>query len=173
MAENDSNRSSGASNSGNISQAVKVDVGSAGQGRWYLTKDVLIPVIVALVSAVGGGYIKQQFDLSTAPEKTKAETQTLLGLAKEIESLATANQVSAEVIDKVKQLAVQARAIEVTASHLQGPRGSITQDVDFWLRQNTTAILGGAIVRSKCRLLRYSENYRQWYPKKLASRSQG
>ena len=115
------------------------------QGRWYLTKDILIPVIIAIVSALGGGYIKKQFDLSTALEKTNVKTQTLLGLALDIEKLASKNQDSGDILKKVKELAIQARAVEVAASQLRNPHALVKQDVDFWLRKNTTAILGGGI----------------------------
>jgi hypothetical protein len=134
----------GASISGTVHQEFHVDSGGGGKGKWYLGKDVLIPLGIALAAATTGAYLKHKFDLYDAPEKTIVGTQTLLGLSQNLVAQATQERASPGLIANLKQLDEQARAVEAASALLDNGGKKYSQKVDFWLRPGAGGIrLGG------------------------------
>jgi hypothetical protein len=126
------------SNSGNISQTVNVP----GASKASHTISIVIPLLAASISAIGGAYAQNQFAHMRAPERTQAGTNTLIGLSQETLELAKARQTSTEVIDRIRQIEEQARAVEASAALLQRPAGVVSGTADFWLPKNGGVTLG-------------------------------
>lgn len=140
------NIGAGAQISGTVHQEFHVDSGGGGKGKWYLTKDVVIPVIVGLITALGGAYARHRFDIESAPERTVANTLTLIALSNEALALATQKSTSPEVIAKMQEVASQARAVEAAAALLGDGTKAGAQRADFWLRPGAGGIrLGDTI----------------------------
>lgn len=126
------------SNSGNITQTVNVP----GASKASHTISIVIPLLAASISAIGGAYAQNQFAHMRAPERTQAGTSTLIGLSQETLELAKARQTPADVIERIKQIEEQARAVEASAALLQRPGGVASGTADFWLPKNGGVTLG-------------------------------
>lgn len=127
-----------ASNSGNINNTVNVP-GQAKPSNWTV---VAIPLIAALISGIGGAYAANRFAVMMAPEKTRAESNTLIGLVKEVMVLTATKQLPPEVNEKLQQIEQQARAVEANAALLQRPAGVASGQADFWVRKSGGVTLG-------------------------------
>lgn len=127
------NIGSGAKISGTVRQEFHIDSGG-GKGKWYLAKDVLVPVVVGLITAIAGAFAKYRFDLARAPEHTVANTKTLVAMSDEVLALATQKAIAPEMLAKLKEIADQARAVEAAAALIAGNSHGGAQRVDFWLR---------------------------------------
>lgn len=141
MAEKYSN--SNEASSGNISNNGNVTVNVPQSNKSNILITVAVPIVAALLIGVGGAYAKYQFDLWSAPEKTQAQTDTLLGLVKETLDIANSKKVSSDVINRLKKLEIQARAIVANIVLLQKPKGQFSSQADFWLEKDNATILGG------------------------------
>ncbi len=126
------------SNSGNISQTVNVPEPT----KTSTIVSIVIPLLAAVISGVGGAYAANRFALMMAPEKTRAESNTLLGLVRETIEISATKQLPPEVIERLKQLEQQAKAVEANVTLLQHPAGVASGQADFWLRKNNGVILG-------------------------------
>lgn len=128
-------------NSGNISQTVHVP----GPSKASTTISIVVPLLAALISGIGGAYAASQFSLMNAPARTKADTSNLLGLVRETIEIANAKQAPPEISDHLKQIEQQARAVEAGIALLQRPAGVASGQADFWLRRNSAVTLGKTI----------------------------
>lgn len=104
---------------------------------------ILIPLVVALLAALGGAYAQYRFDVWHAPDRTLAETRTLLGMAKDTIEMANAQAVSLDIMDRLRHIERQARAIEANLALLQGADRQADIQADFWLWEQGAATLGG------------------------------
>lgn len=129
----------GVSHSGNVTQTVNIPPSD----KSGIAVAVVVPIVAALLIGVGGAYAKYRFDLWNAPEKTQAQTNTLLGLVKEILEVGNSKQLPADVTERLKKLERQARAIGANVEVLQKPKGQFSSQADFWLWKNTAGTLGG------------------------------
>ena len=141
MTEKRSNSS--IASGGNVSNSGNVTVNVPQPHKTRIWVAVIVPIVSALLIGVGGAYAKYSFDLWRAPEKTKAQTNTLLGLTKETLEIAKSKQVPSDVIERLKEIEMQARAIGVNITLLQKPKGQFSSQADFWLGKNNAVILGG------------------------------
>jgi hypothetical protein len=142
MTEKGSSNSNTASG-GNVSDSGNVTVNIPQSHKTSSLVTIVVPIVSALLIAVGGAYAKYRFDLWNVPEKTKAQTNTLLGLTKETLKIANSKQVPSDVIERLKRLELQARAIGANITLLQKPEGQFSSQADFWLGKDNAGILGG------------------------------
>ena len=106
---------------------------------WLICKYFLLPLIIAMA----GGFATHEYSLIRAPDRTKADTENILGLANSISALTASGANSQELKEKLSELKAQARAIEANLVRLRTPEGTISTHVDFWLPLNRGATLGG------------------------------
>lgn len=104
---------------------------------------IFIPLVVALLAALGGAYAHYRLALWHAPDRTLAETRTLLGMAKETIELADAQALSPDLMDRLRRIERQTRAIEANLALWQGADRQVNLQADFWLWEQGAATLGG------------------------------
>ncbi|MDX3774625.1 hypothetical protein QE250_10915 [Chromatiaceae bacterium AAb-1] len=104
---------------------------------------LIVPLIIAIFSAIAGSWTTHALALRNAPEKTKDGAETLLGIAQSALDIAKNTHVSEELLQKLQVIASQARAVEANISLLRESPTGVSIRPDFWLPRNSGAILGG------------------------------
>ena len=103
----------------------------------------VVQIIAAVLGALAGAFGNHYLALAQAPQATEAGTRTLYGLARNTLQIATLEQVSSDLLDHIRQLEQQAKAVEVNLKRLDAPAGEISSQADFWLRPDKGVTLGG------------------------------
>jgi hypothetical protein len=123
----------------NMTQTVNVEAAKSSK-----LATLVVPLLAALISAVGGAYATHQFSLARAPERTASQTETLLGVARGAIELAQSTRADPALLAKLQDLASQTQAVQANVELLRSPPGSASLQADFWLPMNKGALLGDA-----------------------------
>jgi hypothetical protein len=94
---------------------------------------IVVPLLAAVISGVGGAYATHQLALMRADETSRNGTETLLGIAKGAIEVAQANKASPELLQKLETLASQAQSVQASLQATHQPPGTASLQADFWL----------------------------------------
>lgn len=103
---------------------------------------IVIPILGALISGVGGAYAAHYFTVRSASISAEKQTNGLISIAKEAIDLAKASGSSPQLIARLEEMASQAKATQTSINLFKSDSSGISAQADFWLPEGRAIILG-------------------------------